>query len=102
MMGWEKRYYDRSQPRSTTRFRALIAGVWLPVELAVAHYTACDRMELFTDEIKEMGKAVFHADAEDVRGHARQRRGRRRSDTVEHRTFTATASGTASSTVATW
>ena len=58
MMGWEKRYYDALPPALHHEIRALIAGVWLPVDLAVAHYTACDRMELSTDEIKEMGKAV--------------------------------------------
>jgi hypothetical protein len=37
---------------------ALVAGAWLPVELAAAHYDACDALELSTHEQLEMGTLV--------------------------------------------
>jgi hypothetical protein len=33
----------------------IVAGTWLPMEIARAHYTACDRLNLPTDELLEIG-----------------------------------------------
>jgi hypothetical protein len=57
-MGWEKRYFSVLPAALHDEIRMLIAGVWIALDLAIAHYTACDRMELSPDEIREMGKAV--------------------------------------------
>ncbi len=37
---------------------ALVAGAWLPVDLAIAHYKACDALALGTHEQLEMGTQV--------------------------------------------
>jgi hypothetical protein len=57
-LGWEKRYFDALPPGLHDEIRMLVAGVWIPVDLAIAHYTACDRMGLTSDEIEQMGSAV--------------------------------------------
>ena len=36
----------------------LTAGTWIPLELAISHYTACDGMSLSTAEIETMGKEI--------------------------------------------
>lgn len=57
-MGWEQRYFEALSADLHDEMRMLTAGVWVPMTLAVAHYTACDRMGLSSDETKAMGKAV--------------------------------------------
>lgn len=57
-MGWEERYLAALPRDRQEEMRTLVAGVWMPLDLAVAHYTACDRMGLSSDEMMEMGKAV--------------------------------------------
>jgi hypothetical protein len=57
-MGWEKRYFAALPAARHDEMRTLIAGMWMPLELAVAHYTACDGMDLRSDEVMEVGKAV--------------------------------------------
>jgi len=57
-MGWEQRYFEALPPALHAEMRMLAPGVWLPIALGIAHYTACDRMGLSVDDIKAMGKAV--------------------------------------------
>ncbi len=33
-----------------------VVGVWLPIEVAVAHYSACDSLNLYPSEILEIGR----------------------------------------------
>jgi hypothetical protein len=35
-----------------------VAGVWLPIEVAVAHYDACDRLQLPPPELMAIGREV--------------------------------------------
>lgn len=57
-MGWEERYFEALPEELHREMRLLTAGHWVPLELGIAHYTACDRMQLSADEMKEMGKNV--------------------------------------------
>jgi hypothetical protein len=57
-MGWEDRYFQALPPELHDEMRTLTAGVWLPLERGVAHYTAVDRMGLSTEEIKALGESV--------------------------------------------
>jgi hypothetical protein len=57
-MGWEGRYFEALPAELHAEMRMLAPGVWLPIALGIAHYTACDGMGLSTDDIKAMGKAV--------------------------------------------
>jgi hypothetical protein len=57
-MGWEKRYFEALPPALHDEMRMMTAGSWAPLEIAMAHYTACDQMGLSSAEIEEMGRAV--------------------------------------------
>jgi hypothetical protein len=57
-MGWESRYFDALPRELHDEMRMMTAGIWLPIEIGIAHYTACDRMGLTTAEIEEMGRMV--------------------------------------------
>jgi hypothetical protein len=57
-MGWEQRYFAALPAALHDEMRMLTAGVWVPLALPRAHYTACDEMGLSSDDMKEMGRAV--------------------------------------------
>jgi hypothetical protein len=57
-MGWEQRYFQALPPHLHDEMRMLTPGVWLPIALAVEHYTACDRMGVSSDEVKKVGNDV--------------------------------------------
>ena len=58
----ELSYFDRyiahlpTQDRDSVLFA--LASSWLPVELAMVHYGACEAMELTTDELETIGQHV--------------------------------------------
>jgi hypothetical protein len=58
LMGWEKRYFETLPPGLHGEIQTLPAGIWVPIDLAIAHYTACDQMGLSTDDMKSVGNAV--------------------------------------------
>jgi hypothetical protein len=35
-----------------------VSGVWLPIDVAVVHYNACDRLQLATRDVLEIGREV--------------------------------------------
>ena len=55
-------YFDRYQANLPASQRSaileIVAGVWLPMATARAHYEACDRLGLSLEEQLEMGRAV--------------------------------------------
>jgi hypothetical protein len=57
-MGWEERYFEALPQARHAEMRELAAGIWVPIELGIAHYMACDAMGLSADEMKAIGKAV--------------------------------------------
>jgi hypothetical protein len=52
------RYYELLPREYHAPVRDMIAGVWLPVEIAVAHYRACDGLGLTPSEQVEIGRLV--------------------------------------------
>jgi hypothetical protein len=56
--GHFSRYVDVLSPEMRERIFGLAAGMWVPVELAVAHYTAIDGLRLATSEIESIGADV--------------------------------------------
>jgi hypothetical protein len=51
----EPAYFAALEPALHERVRGLVAAEWVPAELAVAHYTACDRLALSADVIESIG-----------------------------------------------
>jgi hypothetical protein len=57
-MGWEERYYKELPREMHDTMRLLTPGVWIPIATGVAHYGACDRMNLSAEEKARIGKHV--------------------------------------------
>jgi hypothetical protein len=58
--GHFERYRAHLAPEHDIAIASSIAGTWLPIELGVAHYRACDALELSADEQHALGGAVVH------------------------------------------
>jgi len=56
--GHEAAYFARLSPDHAKEVSGLIAGVWLPLGLAMAHYGAIDALPLTATERLEMGNEV--------------------------------------------
>jgi hypothetical protein len=52
------RYFERLSSVHAASIQSLIAGQWISIELAIAHYEACDQLELHADEQLRMGGLV--------------------------------------------
>ncbi len=48
-------YYAALEPSMRPTIEALSAGLWVPIHLAMAHYEACDALNLSTDELEAIG-----------------------------------------------
>jgi hypothetical protein len=55
VLGVYDRYCDYMQRESLDRIKELIGPGWMPVELAMEHYTACDKLQLRDDAMFQMG-----------------------------------------------
>jgi hypothetical protein len=53
-----ERYLSCLPPEHRDTVSGLVVGQWLPVEVAVAHYDACDRLELSEEEMVAIGAEV--------------------------------------------
>jgi hypothetical protein len=52
--------YDAvSPPAVRDAIQTAVAGMWLPVDIAVAHYVACDRMEVSAESAAKLGRGTF-------------------------------------------
>lgn len=51
-------YRKHLAPEHETVINSSTAGEWLPIEVGVAHYRACDALDLSTDEQLRLGAAV--------------------------------------------
>jgi hypothetical protein len=58
--GHLERCREKLSPADDMTIGSSIAGTWLPIELGVAHYRACDALELPEDEQRDLGAAVVH------------------------------------------
>src|SRR5258708_15872236 len=56
--GLRDRYEALVAPEHRDVLLNIIAGEWLPMEIARAHYTACDRLGLPSDELLEIGRVA--------------------------------------------
>ncbi len=56
--GLFERYLEGLPPAYHDVVRSSVAGVWLPVEVAVAHYEACESLGLPPEEQMAIGRAV--------------------------------------------
>jgi hypothetical protein len=59
--GYYDRYVAAIAPRHLETILSSVAGVWLPIEVGVAHYTACDALDIPTDEQLAIGGEVVRA-----------------------------------------
>jgi hypothetical protein len=56
--GLYDRYWGYLDPSARPPMESIIAGVWVPVDLAMAHYEACERLELSPQVAFEIGAGV--------------------------------------------
>jgi hypothetical protein len=52
-------YAKVSPPEVQAAIGSAVAGMWLPIELAVTHYLACDQLGLSNDSAAQLGRATF-------------------------------------------
>jgi hypothetical protein len=57
--GFGEAYAAISPPEVQSAIASAVAGMWLPVELAVTHYAACDELHLSNDSCAQLGRATF-------------------------------------------
>jgi hypothetical protein len=62
--GYEARYFAALDPKFQEVVRSAVAGAWLPVEAALAHYRACAALGLSHEGAVRIGRGV----GEKVRG----------------------------------
>jgi hypothetical protein len=56
--GYYERYAANIEPAVLEELASNLAPGWVPIDLADAHYQACDRMGLSADELQRIGQAV--------------------------------------------
>jgi len=59
-VGVEERYFGALPQERHDELRSLVAGSWVPLELATLHYSACDRLGLTSAELTRIGEDVSH------------------------------------------
>jgi hypothetical protein len=57
--GLYDRYVASLPPAFVEPITSCIAGVWLPIEMACAHYAACDRLDLPASDLVSIGTQVM-------------------------------------------
>ena len=58
--GHYDRYLKLMTPEHITAIASAVAQMWLPIDIGIAHYNACDALHLPTDEQLSMGGEVVH------------------------------------------
>jgi hypothetical protein len=56
--GHYERYLEALAPDVREQMTSLVAGVWIPSDLAIAHYEGADRLKLDRDEVEAIGADV--------------------------------------------
>jgi hypothetical protein len=59
--GHYDRYVRAIDPRRLDSILSSAAGVWIPIDVGVAHYAACDALDLSADETLAIGGEVVRA-----------------------------------------
>jgi hypothetical protein len=57
--GFGDAYAAVSPPEVQAAIGAAVAGMWIPIEISVAHYLACDELGLSNDSAAQLGRATF-------------------------------------------
>ncbi len=57
--GFGDAYAAVSPPEVQAAIGAAVAGMWIPIDIAVAHYMACDELGLSNDSAAQLGRATF-------------------------------------------
>jgi len=57
--GLGEAYAAVSPPEVQSAIASAVAGMWLPIELAIVHYEACDSLGLSSDSAAQLGRATF-------------------------------------------
>lgn len=58
LRGFAQRYEDAIDPEYRDRVLAIVPGMWMPMEVARAHYLACDKLDLPAADLVDIGKAA--------------------------------------------
>ncbi len=53
--GYGEQYMEALEPRFRDTVASLTAATWLPIDFGIAHYEACDRLDLDRTTIEEIG-----------------------------------------------
>jgi hypothetical protein len=56
--GLEEAYFAQLPSELHHCMRSLVAGTWLDLDVAIAHYGACRRLDLTKDQIEDNGREV--------------------------------------------
>jgi hypothetical protein len=57
--GFLDAYAAVAPPDVRTTIQTSVAGMWIPIETAVAHYLACDRIGVSSDSAAKLGRGTF-------------------------------------------
>jgi hypothetical protein len=57
--GFLDAYVAVAPPEVRTTIQSSIAGMWIPIETAVAHYLACDKIGVSSDSAAKLGGGTF-------------------------------------------
>jgi hypothetical protein len=58
--GVYERYREKLNPKHAAIVLDSVVGAWIPVDAALAHYTACDELELGDEQQLALGKLTGH------------------------------------------
>jgi hypothetical protein len=56
--GYDAKYFELLEPEYLDAMKSIVPGAWAPAALGMAHYSACDRLGLSTDEQYDIGHEV--------------------------------------------
>lgn len=57
-LGWGPAYFERLPPQYHDKVRSLGVGEWLPVDLAFAHYSAYDALDLSDEQVSAIAASA--------------------------------------------
>lgn len=56
--GLFERYWEHLDPAARPEVESMIAGLWIPADVAIAHYAACDQLGLGSQDAYEIGRGI--------------------------------------------
>jgi hypothetical protein len=57
--GLKDAYFSVVAPEVRSVLESAVAGMWIPIETALGHYMACDRLGLPTESVATLGRSTF-------------------------------------------